>query len=327
VRLSRRRFWKSEDGDDKLSAYQTLYRCLEVVAQLAAPIAPFYMDLLFIDLNRVTGREVAPSVHLADFPEADEGWIDKDLEERMQMAQKISSMLLSLRKRTNIRVRQPLNRIMVPIDTPHFEEQMRRIEKLVLSEVNVKAIEYVKDTAGVLVKRAKPNFKSLGPRYGKLMKEIAGAVAGLGQHDIAAFEHQGVLRLVLDGQPVELGPGDLEVSTEDIPGWVVANEGSLTVALDIHIDEELYHEGLARELINRIQNLRKDQGFEVTDKIHIVLEVREELLPAVERNIDYICAETLAETLELVDNLEEEESRTIELTEELSTRIRVVKMQ
>jgi isoleucyl-tRNA synthetase len=327
VRLSRRRFWKSEDSNDKISAYQTLYRCLEVVAQLAAPIAPFYMDKLFTDLNRVTGREEVPSVHLADFPEAVEGWIDKDLEERMQMAQKISSMVLSLRKRNNIRVRQPLQRIMVPVDTPHFEEQMRRIEKLVLSEVNVKSLEYVRDSAGVLVKRVKPNFKSLGPRYGKLMKQIASAVAALDQKDIAAFEKEKVLRLSIEGEEVEMGAADLEVSTEDIPGWVVANEGNLTVALDISISDELYQEGLARELINRIQNLRKDRGFEVTDKIRIVMETREELLPSIERNIEYICAETLAESLELVDTLAEEEGREVELTEEVSTRIHVSKMQ
>ncbi|MDT8285378.1 MAG: DUF5915 domain-containing protein, partial [Thermovirgaceae bacterium] len=225
------------------------------------------------------------------------------------------------------RVRQPLNRIMVPIDTEHFEEQMRKMEGLILSEVNVKKVDYVKDSAGILVKKVKPNFKTLGKRYGKLMKQIAAAVAGFKQEDIAAFEREAVKVITIDGQEVELQRDDLEITTEDIPGWVVANTGNLTVALDIDITEDLYLEGLARELVNRVQNLRKDQGFEVTDKINIVLEKRVEMLHAIEKNIDYICDETLTESFELVDILEEEDSREIDLTEEVSLRIHVSKVK
>jgi len=325
VRLSRRRFWKSEDGKDKLSAYQTLYRCLEVVAQLAAPIAPFYMDRLFTDLNRVSGREEALSVHLADFPEADPAWIDPELEERMQLAQQYSSMVLSLRKRTNIRVRQPLEKIMIPVDDARLEKQLRRVENLILSEVNVKQVTYVQDSAGVLIKKIKPNFKSLGPRFGKQMKQIAATIGAFTQEHIAQFEKSGQHRMMLEEEEVLLNLEDVEITTEDIPGWVVANLGRHTVALDIHLSESLLQEGIARELINRIQNLRKERGFEVTDKINVILEQEENLLRSIEHNIDYICAETLIENLELVDILKEKGSTTIELTEDLSTRILIRK--
>lgn len=323
VRLSRRRFWKGDYSKDKISAYQTLYRCLDVVAHLISPIAPFYADHLFLDLNRITGRHSVPSVHLSDFPVAEAAWIDKELEERMQLAQKLSSMVLSLRKRTNIRVRQPLNAIMVPVSDPRFAAQLHLVENLILSEVNVKKIDYVTDAAGILVKRIKPNFKTLGPRYGKLMKEISQAIAAYTQEDIRKIETEEQALLMIGGQEVEIRLEDVEIITEDIPGWVVTSAGSLTVALDVNISEALYHEGIARELVNRIQNLRKEKGFDVTDKIILEIESQDDILPAINGNINYICTETLSETLELVGQITHEDAKQVELTEELNTKIRI----
>ena len=325
VRLSRRRFWKGEYTDDKISAYQTLYRCLETIARLSAPIAPFFMDRLFMDLNNVTLRRNNGSVHLIDFPTYDAGVIDKELEERMQLAQKISSMVLSLRKRTNIRVRQPLNKIMIPVSDEQFRNRIESMKPLILSEVNVKDIEYLDEDNTLLVKKIKPNFKTLGPRFGKLMKGIAAEIARFGQSEIQTIETQGSFMLSLEGQEVELQISDVEIITEDIPGWVVTNLGNLTVALDITITETLLEEGIARELINRIQNLRKDNGFEVTDTINLVVEKKNGLVSAIENNFAYICSETLARNLELADTINSEEKVLIELTDDISTHIVVIR--
>jgi isoleucyl-tRNA synthetase len=326
VRLSRRRFWKGDYSEDKIAAYQTLYRCLEVIAQLASPIAPFFMERLFTDLNEVTGKIKADSVHLSDFPLAEESQIDKDLEERMELAQKISSMILSLRKRSNIRVRQPLNKIMVPILNEHNREQLQAVENLILSEVNVKEIEYLTETAGIIVKKIKPNFKALGPRFGKMMKPIAAAIASFSPEQIIRMEEDEKIMMTIEGEELEITLQDVELTTEDIPGWLIASNGNLTVALDINITDELKQEGLARELVNRIQNLRKDNNFEVTDKIRVQIEKMEYLESAIINNLSYICAEILAESLDLVDKIEGDNQVTVELTEEFSTKIQIEKI-
>jgi isoleucyl-tRNA synthetase len=325
VRLSRRRFWKGDYTEDKIAAYQTLYRCLEVIAQLASPIAPFFMERLFTDLNEVTGKIKADSVHLSDFPVADDKQIDKDLEERMELAQKISSMVLSLRKRSNIRVRQPLNKIMIPILNEHNRDQLKAVENLILSEVNVKEMEYLTETAGIIVKKIKPNFKALGPRFGKLMKPIAAAIASFSTEQISRMEEDEVVRMTIEGEEVEITLQDVELTTDDIPGWLIASNGNLTVALDINITDELKQEGLARELVNRIQNLRKDNDYEVTDKIRVQVEKMEYLENAIINNLSYICAEILAESLDLVDKIEDDNQVTVELTEEFTTKIRIEK--
>ena len=296
VRLSRRVFWKGDYSKDKIAAYQTIYRSMEVISQLIAPIAPFFADRLYTDLNNVSGRFDDISVHLTDFPVADETVIDKDLEERMELAQQISSMVLSLRKKSNNRVRQPLNKVMIPILDKKFKAQVQAVEKLILSEVNVKSIEYITEDNGVLVKKIKPNFKSLGPRYGKMMKQIAAAVNGFSQDDIKKLEQEKEYQLTINGQEIVITPADVEISTEDIPGWIVANQGNLTVALDISITPELKNEGLARELVNRVQNIRKDMGLEVTDHIRLTVEKNPETDEAFSTFNDYICSETLAET-------------------------------
>ncbi len=324
VRLSRRRFWKGEYTTDKISAYQTLYRCLEVIAQLTAPIAPFFAERLFTDLNEITGRQEFDSVHLTYFPKADIGLIDKDLEERMELAQTISSMVLSLRKRTNIRVRQPLNKIMVPVMNGHFRENLEAVKQLILSEVNVKEIEFMEDDS-ILVKQVKPNFKTLGPKYGKLMKTIAGKIAGMDKDHIAQLEAVERTTLDVEGQEVEITLQDVEISTQDIPGWLVSTIGQITVALDITITDELKSEGIARELINRIQNIRKEKQFEVTDKVNITLEKNSELESAVEQNYDYICSETLAASLTFSNTIEDPDKQRIELTEDFGTSILVEK--
>jgi isoleucyl-tRNA synthetase len=326
VRLSRRRFWKGEYSEDKISAYQTLYRCLETVARLSAPIAPFFMDRLFMDLNQITQRQNAVSVHLTDFPSFDPNLIDKELEERMQLAQKISSMVLSLRKRSNIRVRQPLNKIMIPVSDNQFRNYVDTMKPLILSEVNVKDIQYLSEDNTLLVKRIKPNFKTLGPRFGKLMKAIAAVFNGFGQQEIQAIETSGSHKITVEGEEIELLLSDVEIITEDIPGWVVTNMGNLTVALDITITEQLQEEGIARELINRIQNLRKDNGFDVTDTIHLTIEKKIGLNSAVENNFTYICSETLAEKLTLSDTINNEGKVLIELTDDISTNILISKL-
>jgi len=327
VRLSRRRFWKGSYTEDKISAYQTLYRCLEVVAQLASPIAPFFMERLFRDLNEVSGRQAVHSVHLTDFPTVDEKLIDKDLEERMQLAQQYSSMVLALRKKTNLRVRQPLNSIMIPVKDDKFKAQLQAIESLILSEVNVKAIEYLGLDSHILVKKIKANFKELGPKYGKLMKALAAKIGQMGQAEIQQLENTGAFTFAdVEGQEVTISQTDADIITEDIPGWVVANENHYTVALDITITPELKEEGIARELVNRIQNLRKNNNFEVTDKISIQVEKHPEINSAVEHNIAYICSETLAVSLQLVDSTEQNGTESIELTEDLSVNIRIERL-
>ena len=324
VRLSRRRFWKGEYSEDKIAAYQTLYRCLEVLAQLASPIAPFFMEKLYVDLNSVTGHLSSDSVHLTDFPLSNENLIDKNLEVRMELAQKISSMVLSLRKKTNIRVRQPLNKIMIPVMNNHFIENIEAVKHLILSEVNVKDLEFMQDDK-ILMKKIKPNFKTLGPKYGKLMKAINEALIALDNEQISSFETSGKFELQVGGQTVEILISDVEILTEDIPGWLISSVGNLTVALDITITDDLKHEGIARELVNRIQNLRKENQFEVTDKISVLIEKTNELEIAVQKNFNYICSETLADTLNLTEQINNHKKTLIELTDDLKTHIIIQK--
>jgi isoleucyl-tRNA synthetase len=319
VRLSRRRFWKGDYSTDKISAYQTLYRCLEALAMISAPVSPFFSERLFTDLNTITKRQKAESVHLADFPDADANMIDTALEERMQLAQKISSMVLALRKKVNIRVRQPLQKVMIPILDETFRAQLQEVEQLILSEVNVKELEYLEDTAGILVKKIKPNFKSLGPRYGKMMKQIAAAITAFSQEEIQKLESDGEAEFEMDGQVIHITRDDVEIISEDIPGWLVSNEGKITAALDVTITEELRNEGIARELINRIQNLRKEKGYEVTDQIVLQVERRNEINDAILNNNDYICSETLAVQLCYVDKIEADQPQPVELGENLQT--------
>ena len=323
VRLCRRRFWKGEPSIDKSSAYQTLYTCLETVAKLMSPIAPFYADKLFLDLNAVTGRDKSESIHLSQMPEVDKNSIDLDLEERMAIAQKATSLILSIRKKEKHRVRQPLAKVMVPILDEKFERQLHAVESLILSEVNVKELEYLKETAGVIEKTIKANFKTLGPKYGKQMKQIAGAISQMNQTDIAVFESAGTYELNIDGNAISITLEDAEIVSKDIPGWAVASEGGITVALDLTITPELEQEGLARELVNRIQNLRKDRGFEVTDRISIAILDAEPISNAVTNNLRYICDETLAESLELVAVINDENAESIDLIGDLKTQISI----
>jgi len=325
VRLNRKRFWGGEFDEDKLAAYQTLYTCLETVALLSAPIAPFFTDRLFNDLNKMSGRYEDVSVHLAQFPSYDESLIDSSLEERQQYAQDISSLVLGLRRKVNLKVRQPLNKIMIPILDDTFEHQLEAIKSLVLTEVNVKDMEFLKDASGVLVKKIKPNFKTLGPKYGKMMKAISGAINALGQEEIAIFEKEEQFSLELEGQKVVLSLEDVEIMSEDIPGWLVANEGKLTVALDIEVTEELREEGIAREFVNRIQNLRKDSGFDVTDKIKLSIQKNESLNKAVEKHADYIGAQTLAIEVILVEKCNDSTAVTVDIDDEISTLMQIVK--
>jgi len=325
VRLSRRRFWKGDYSTDKISAYQTLYKCLETVSVLMSPIAPFYSDRLFNDLNNVTKRFDVDSVHLMDYPKCDEKMIDADLEERMRFAQQISSQALSLRKKLNIRVRQPLNKIMIPASSPQFVSQIEKVQDLILSEINVKEIEFLSDTEGVLVKSIKPNFKTLGPKYGRMMKQISKAFAGMNQDDINALEKNGEFVFDIDGENITVVAEDADIITEDIPGLAVSNVNNITVAMDINITPALKEEGLARELVNRIQNLRKDLGFEVTDHIDVVVENNSKLNSAIENNFSYICSETLAKTLTFNDVIDNGNTITIELEDGITTSILVQK--
>ena len=295
VRLCRRRFWRGEMSDDKVSAYQTLYTCLETLSRLMAPIAPFFSERVFLDLNAVTKRHNVESVHHLGFPEVHEEMIDKSLEERMQLAQKICSMVLGLRKKSNLRVRQPLQKIVIPVRDEAMRAQIERVQHLICSELNVKEIEFLAADNDLLVKKIKPNFKTLGPRYGKVMKALGAAIMAFDQKQINALEAEGRCTVSVDGQDCEVLISDVEIATQDIPGWVVANDGSLTVALDIQLTPELVDEGIARELVNRIQNIRKE-GFEVTDRIVIVLQ-DSEWNAAIERHRDYICTETLCTSL------------------------------
>jgi len=303
VRLNRKRFWGGEYSKDKIAAYQTLYTCLETVAQLGAPIAPFFMDRLFMDLNGITKHFAEKSVHLALFPKANEQYIDKNLEEQMDLAQLASSMVLALRRKVNIKVRQPLTKIMIPVLDATLESQLKAVEGLLLNEVNVKELEYLHETTGILVKKIKPNFKTLGPKYGKQMKDISAAVGAFTQEDIAQMEREQKYTLNLASGVVDMAMEDVEITSEDIPGWLVASEGKLTVALDITITDELRQEGIARELINRIQNIRKDSDFDVTDKVEITLEHHAEIDAAVENFKEYIAGQTLANSITLVNEV------------------------
>lgn len=302
VRLNRKRFWGG-DGESKLAAYQTLYTCLETVARLMAPIAPFYSDKLFLDLNGVTGSDKSESVHVANFPVYDASKVDKQLEERMQLAQDISSMTLSLRKKENIKVRQPLKQIMVPILAEHEQENVEAVKNLIMSEVNVKEINFVDDSTGILVKRIKPDFKKLGPKCGKSMKTVAAQLQNLEQDQIAKLEKEGKYEIAVEGNVVVVEKGDVEILSEDIPGWLVANNGSITIALDVTITEELKREGVARELVNRVQNIRKSSGFEITDKINIEIENKKEIVEAVNDFKDYIASQVLAVNINVVDTV------------------------
>ncbi len=303
VRLCRRRFWKGEYTQDKIAAYQTLYQCLVTVAKLMAPVAPFFSERLYKDLNNATQKENHDSVHLTLFPDADNKTIDKILEQRMDYAQRISSLVLSLRKKEKIRVRQPLQKIMLPVLDDAFMNQVDGIKDLVLAEVNVKNLEYIKDTGGLIKKRIKPNFKTLGRRLGKNMKAVAQKIAAFTQEDIAALEKNNSYTLQTNGESFELTLEDFEISSEDIPGWLVANDGNLTVALDTTITDELAAEGMAKELVNRIQNLRKTKDFEVTNKIDVTIQNHEAIQAAVAQFGDFVCNEVLAENLELSESL------------------------
>ena len=304
VRLSRRRYWKGEYGPDKLSAYQTLYTCLLTIAKLSAPVAPFFMDRLYKDLNTVTGKEGFESVHLTQFPKSDESFIDKLLERKMQDAQTISSLVLSLRAKEKIKVRQPLQRIMIPVLDESQREEIAAVQDLIKSEVNVKEIELIDDASGILVKNIKPNFKVLGPRFGKDMRLIASKITNMGPADIATIEKEGAIEVDINGKIVTLDAGDVEISSQDIEGWLVASSGAITVALDVTITEDLRSEGVARELVNRIQNLRKDSGFEVTDKIDVRLQKDDTIAKAVRENLDYIKNETLTANLDVAEEVE-----------------------
>jgi isoleucyl-tRNA synthetase len=315
VRLNRKRYWGGDYDKDKLAAYQTLYQCLETISQLAAPIAPFYMDRLFSDLNNTTGRHKENSVHLVLFPEYDESLIDKSLEERMDIAQKVSSMILSLRRKVSIKVRQPLARIMVPVPDKYFREKFEAVRDLILAEVNVKEVEYIDDTASILVKKIKPNFKTLGPRYGKLMKEISNSITALMPQEIVAFENTGNHQITVNGQQIILTSEDVEIISEDIPGWQVANDGKLTVALDVTVSDELRYEGIAREFVNRIQNIRKESGYDVTDKITVYIEDNEFVQEAVKRHAKYIGSQTLATSVNLTRNFSDNNIREVEIDE------------
>ena len=303
VRLNRKRFWGSAMSTDKLSAYQTLYTCLETVAKLMAPIAPFYADRLYMDLIGVTGRDNVVSVHLAKFPVADESLINKELEARMQMAQDVTSMVLALRRKVNIKVRQPLQCIMIPVVDEDQKRHIEAVKDLIMSEVNVKEIQFVEGASGVLVKKVKCDFKKLGPKFGKQMKAVAAAVAGMSQEDIAQFEKNGSFTFSLDGGDAVVEVADVEIFSEDIPGWLVANEGKLTVALEVTVTDELRREGIARELVNRIQNIRKSSGFEITDKINITLSKNPNTDDAVNEYNSYICNQVLGNSLTLVDEV------------------------
>ena len=304
VRLNRKRFWGGTLNDDKLAAYQTLYTCLETVARLMAPIAPFFADRLFLDLNSATGKDKSESVHLAKFPEADESVIDKNLEARMQLAQEISSMTLALRKKVNIKVRQPLASIMIPVLDSSLQKNVEAVKDLIMNEVNVKAINFVDDSAGILVKRIKPDFKKLGPKCGKNMKSVAAMLQDLSQEGIAELEKNGQYVLNIGDQQVVVEKCDVEIQSEDIPGWLVASNDNLTIALDVTITEELRQEGVAREFVNRIQNIRKANGYDITDKILVKIEKLDAVNAAVEAFGDYISSQTLANEIILVDKIE-----------------------
>jgi isoleucyl-tRNA synthetase len=322
VRLCRRRFWKGEYAQDKIAAYQTLYTCLLTISKLGAPIAPFFMDKLYRDLTLATQSEKFESVHLAEFPKYVGNFVDKSLESKMQKAQTISSLVLSLRKKEMIKVRQPLQKIMIPILDESERAEIEAISDLVKAEVNVKQIVLLDDDSGILVKQIKPNFKTLGPRFGKDMGLIAKEIQGFSAEQINQLDKLGSLDIVISGNSLTLSLEDVEISSQDIDGWLVANSNGITVALDITISEELKEEGIARELVNRIQNIRKDSGFEVTDKIKVHLQKNFELEKAVKANEAYIKSETLTQTMVFEDNISN--GTEIEF-DEIKTKIAITK--
>ncbi len=325
VRLNRKRFWGGAYEENKIAAYQTLYTCLITVAKLSAPIAPFYMDMLYKDLIGATGKENFESVHLSDFPDYDEKAIDKDLEERMSIAQQISSMVLGLRRQKSLKVRQPLAKIMIPVLRPELKEQIEAEKDIILSEINVKEIEYIGEDAAFLVKKIKPEFKILGKKYGKLMKQISAAVNKFTQDDIRKIERDGKYLLKLDEQEIELLIDEVNISSEDIPGWLVASNNKVTVALDVEVTEDLRQEGIAREFINRIQNFRKEMGLEVTDKINLNIQKDDMINQAIEKHKDYIAAQTLTEKLNLIDEINEEfGTKFVEIDNTIKTKIQIV---
>ena len=303
VRLSRRRFWKGDYQQDKISAYQTLYTCMLTIAKIGAPIAPFFMDKLYLDLNAVSQKENFESIHLADFPQFEESYIDKSLERKMEDAQTISSLVLSLRAKEKIKVRQPLQKIMIPVENEEQKSSILAVANLIKHEVNIKEIELLEDASDILVKQIKPNFKTLGPKFGREMKSIANAIRNFSKEEISKIELDGKIPIELDGKMINLELSDAEISSKDIEGWLVANEGSITVALDVTISEDLRKEGVARELINRIQNARKDRGLEVTDRIKLTILKFGDLQESIDNNKEYIMSETLTEELVFVDQL------------------------
>jgi len=326
VRLNRKRYWGGEYDEDKISAYQTLYTCLETVSRLMAPIAPFFADRLFLDLNAVTGKDQTESVHLADFPSYNEALIDSNLEACMQLAQQTSSMILALRRKADKKVRQPLSKAVVPAQDATSYQQIVYIADLIKAEVNVKELEVIPADADMenLVKKIKPNFKTLGKKYGKQMKEIAQAMTAFGKHEIGEIERNGTYNLALPTGDVKLELEDVEIATEDMPGWLVANEGKLTVALDITVTDELLREGIARELVNRIQNIRKSNGYEIVDKIIVEIESRDEIDAAVKEYANYIASQTLANSVVLVPALND----AVELEfDEYNVKVSVIKVQ
>ena len=326
VRLSRKRFWKGEKNTDKISAYQTLYTCLETVSMLMAPIAPFFADQLFCDLNKVTKRFNVSSVHLATFPKADESQIDTTLETRMELAQNISSMILALRRKVAIKVRQPLQRIIIPILNDEFEQNIKAVENIIKAEVNIKEIDLLKDASQVLVKTIKPNFKALGPKCGKSMKEVAAQITAFSNEEIYEFEQTGSKTIVVNGQTIDLTLDDVTIISKDIPGWEVANEGHLTVALDTTLTEELKFEGIAREFVNRIQNLRKDSGFDVTDKIILTIQKHDAINQAIEKHKSYIASETLCNDIQLVDAINGDDKKLVDIDADIQTYMTIQKV-
>ncbi len=325
VRLNRKRYWGGDYNTDKIAAYQTLYTCLETVAKLMAPIAPFYAEQLYGDLTTATGRD-NKSVHIAEFPKYDKKLIDKALEERQEIAQQISSMVLGLRRKVSLKVRQPLQKIMVPVLNKNFAEQLKKVEDLILSEINVKELDYLTDTTGVLVKKIKPNFKTLGPKYGKNMKAIAAEINKIDQDGIAKFETEESFIINVNGENIQLGLDDVEIVSQDIPGWLVSSEGKITVALDINITDKLQQEGIAREFVNRIQNIRKDSGFEVTDRVLIKIEKHDAINLAINNFNDYIANQTLAKEIILVEKIEQNNGISVEIEKDVTTLIEITKV-
>jgi isoleucyl-tRNA synthetase len=321
IRLSRRRFWKGEYNKAKISAYQTLYECLEKVAIISSPIAPFFMDNLFLDLNSVCKKWSVESVHLSDFPNVNTAAINIDLEDKMQLAQKITTLALSLRKKEQIRVRQPLQKIMVPIINAKMGANIKAVEKIILSEINVKEIEYLTADSGVLTKQIKPNFKTLGPKFGKDMGLISESIAQFNSDNIKQIEREGGYKI---NDKITIDLTDVEISSVDVPGYIVSSNDGVTVALDITISQNLKEEGLAREFVNRLQNLRKEKNFKVTDRVSIQLLKNDKLTSAIKNNLTYICDEILATKLEIVSTTSNPLTK-IELVDSITAKISILK--